>query len=330
MLEAIGLSPVESRLYTTLIDNPRSTAPELARYCEIPSGQAARGLAHLARRGLASRLPGEHACYIAVAPDISIQLLLSRREHELHQVRAAIQELTVAFHRASRHTHPAELVEVVTGSQNIMSRAFQLQDSAQASMRAIDMPPYVMPMGANVERERRRLSERIDYRVLYDREAVAQPGRLSDIQRLRERGEKARVLAGLPLKLWIADDTAALIPIRGSNHENDAAFIVYPSALLDGLIALFELEWERAVPMRLLSTARAEAHDAQGPSTPDPDEITGALLSLLAAGLTDEGIARSLGLSLRTVQRRIHDLMRELNATTRFQAGMAARERGWV
>jgi len=61
-----------------------------------------------------------------------------------------------------------------------------------------------------------------------------------------------------------------------------------------------------------------------------PDESTRALLALLAAGLTDEAIARSLGISLRTVQRRIHDLMETLGATTRFQAGMAARERGWV
>jgi len=64
--------------------------------------------------------------------------------------------------------------------------------------------------------------------------------------------------------------------------------------------------------------------------TTGPDEMTSKLLALLASGVTDEAIARALGLGLRTVQRRISALMSDLNASTRFQAGMAARERGWV
>jgi DNA-binding NarL/FixJ family response regulator len=51
------------------------------------------------------------------------------------------------------------------------------------------------------------------------------------------------------------------------------------------------------------------------------------LLGLLVAGLKDETIARQLGVSLRTVQRRIAALMHELGARTRFQAGVAARDR---
>lgn len=325
MLEAIGLSAVDSRLYATLIDNPRSTASQLAQHCEINPEQSARALAQLARRGLASRLPGKRARYVAVAPDVSIQPLLSRREDELHRVRTAIHELMTAFHRASRHTHPAELVEVVTGPQNIMRRAFQLQDGAQALMRGIDKPPYAMTWVGNAEHEARRLREGIEYRALYDREAVEQPGKLADIQLSCEQGEKARVLADLPIKLWIADDSAALIPVRSATYGIDAALIVYPSALLDALIALFELEWERATPLRCSPSAHVEVEPGDR-----PDQMTRALLPLLTAGLTDEGIARSLGLSLRTIQRRIHDLMRELNATTRFQAGMAARDRGWV
>jgi DNA-binding NarL/FixJ family response regulator len=87
--------------------------------------------------------------------------------------------------------------------------------------------------------------------------------------------------------------------------------------LLDAVIALFESEWRRATPVREAAPA--------GQGTPDA-----ALLGLLAAGLTDESIARALEVGLRTVQRRIHDLMRELNVMTRFQLGLAARDRGWV
>jgi DNA-binding NarL/FixJ family response regulator len=53
-----------------------------------------------------------------------------------------------------------------------------------------------------------------------------------------------------------------------------------------------------------------------------------AVLELMMLGAKDESIARQLGVSLRTVRRRIADLMDELGAATRFQAGMEAARRG--
>lgn len=310
----------------TLIENPRSSAADVARQCELPARLAARTLATLARRGLASRLPGRQVSYLAVAPDVSLQPMLARREDELLYVRTTIHELTAAFHRSSRHTHPAELVEVVTGVQNIASRAFALQEGAQSSVRGIDKPPYAMPNAdTNADREYQRLREGIEYRILYDVESVRRPGKLDDIRASSQRGEKARILTNAPLKLWMVDDAAALIPIRGSGYAVDAAFVIHPSTLLDALVALFELEWRRGVPVRAFTVDGAGASAEVA-----PDEPTRALLGLLAAGLTDEAIARTLSVSLRTVQRRIHDLLLELGVTTRFQAGLAARERGWA
>jgi DNA-binding NarL/FixJ family response regulator len=53
------------------------------------------------------------------------------------------------------------------------------------------------------------------------------------------------------------------------------------------------------------------------------------LLQELAAGAKDEQIARTLGLSLRTVRRRVADLI-ELGVDNRFQAGVEAVRRGWL
>ncbi len=50
------------------------------------------------------------------------------------------------------------------------------------------------------------------------------------------------------------------------------------------------------------------------------------LLALLGEGLKDETIARYLGVSLRTVRRRVASLMEDFGARTRFQLGMAAAE----
>jgi DNA-binding NarL/FixJ family response regulator len=51
---------------------------------------------------------------------------------------------------------------------------------------------------------------------------------------------------------------------------------------------------------------------------------------MLAAGMTDASIARSLSWSMRTTQRRMRQLMTDLGVTSRFQAGVAAREKGWL
>jgi DNA-binding NarL/FixJ family response regulator len=48
------------------------------------------------------------------------------------------------------------------------------------------------------------------------------------------------------------------------------------------------------------------------------------LITLLLSGLTDEAIARQLGTSHRTIQRRVAALMSELGAHTRFQVGVQA------
>lgn len=51
---------------------------------------------------------------------------------------------------------------------------------------------------------------------------------------------------------------------------------------------------------------------------------------MLASGMKDEKIARGLGVSLRTVSRMLSELMQEMGATSRFEAGVRAHRLGWV
>lgn len=54
------------------------------------------------------------------------------------------------------------------------------------------------------------------------------------------------------------------------------------------------------------------------------------LLDALARGGKDEVVARRLGVSPRTLRRRMTDLMRRLGATSRFQAGVFAAQSGII
>jgi DNA-binding NarL/FixJ family response regulator len=62
----------------------------------------------------------------------------------------------------------------------------------------------------------------------------------------------------------------------------------------------------------------------------EPTAATQRLLRLMRTGAIDETVARELGVSLRTVHRRITHLQQVLGARSRFQLGVIACERGWV
>jgi len=326
LFETLGFSPDEERLYALLLSSPRSTIGDLADYAGLSPQQVVRDLYGLTRRGLVDRLPGKPARHVAVDPAIALEPLLTEQEEQLRRARARSHELTETFHRAVRQSHPTELVEIITGADTTVNRLDHLEQAPRHQIRMFDQPPYIQDMAIGNPQELQRLAAGIEYRVLYSTAAIAIPGRLDGhIRPYCQQGEQARVRPDLPLKLMIIDDRCAVIPIRTGHSRVDASFVVQPCSLLDALIALFEAEWQQATPLE-----ECLNHDPAATPGGPLDKTTLSLLACLAAGLTDDGIARAFGCSLRTAQRHTQGLMHDLGATSRFQAGMKASQRGWV
>ena len=70
-------------------------------------------------------------------------------------------------------------------------------------------------------------------------------------------------------------------------------------------------------------SAAAEAIMSRHPADRD-------LLNMLLLGLTDAAVGAALRISVRTVQRRVADLMETAGVTTRVQLGAEAVRRSWV
>ncbi|MGP3965313.1 response regulator transcription factor [Nonomuraea sp. 3N208] len=69
------------------------------------------------------------------------------------------------------------------------------------------------------------------------------------------------------------------------------------------------------------------------PGSPDGSTLTEqqrAVLRLLATGAKDAAIARSMGVSTRTITRLVSELTAALGASSRFQAGVRAARLGWL
>ncbi|HEX3491821.1 MAG TPA: helix-turn-helix domain-containing protein [Streptosporangiaceae bacterium] len=323
MLDAVGISDSAAQVYAELVETDQLSAAEVAERCGVSARQASAELHNLASLGLALRVTGRPVRYRAVAPDLAVSTLIAQREKELQDVRATMHRLTEVFQETARGRHPDAHVEVVHGTPNIARLAARVHGQTQRQLRGFDRPPYSEEPGASYSLENSRLAVGVAYRVIYDAAALAVPGRMhGDILPSSAAGEQARTRPELPIKLIISDDQLALIPAAVTSRSIDTTFVIHRSPILDALIALFEAEWARATPVPGMSA---------GPdAVTGPDAETATLLAMLAAGMTDASIARSLSWSMRTTQRRMRQLMTDLGVTTRFQAGVAARERGWL
>jgi Sugar-specific transcriptional regulator TrmB len=328
VLDAVGLSDAATRIYSELVETDQLTVAEIAGRCGFPARQAAAELRTLASLGLVFRVTGRPARYRANAPDLAVSPLIAKREQELQEARSAMYQLAEVFQESSRGRRPDATVDVVRGTPNIARLAARVHEQTQRELRGFDRPPYSNEPGASYPLERSRIAGGVSYRVIYDSAALAVPGRMyDDILPSSAAGEQARIRLELPIKLIISDDQLALIPAAVTSRSIDTTFVIHRSPILDALIALFEAEWAKAAPIPGAGTAPAGAAVSASGA---PDAETAALLAMLAAGMTDGAIARSLSWSMRTTQRRMSQLMSDLGVASRFQAGVAAREKGWL
>ena len=324
MLDVLGVNPTEERLYRELLRQPGAAISSLAVSVGISIGQARRAVAGLSRAGLISR-GSSSSRLIPAPPDVAVDALIAQRSEELGRARLAANDLLEEYRRGSLNEKAGELIEVLTGRHAIYQRFVQLMHSAQREVLIFDKPPYVGPPDNPIQFE--LLPRGIRWRAMYAQEAVQSIERISHVRALQRAGERARVTPDLPLKLAIVDGRHALLPLTTDRQEEEMAILVHPSALLTTLITLFELFWERGMPLDAPPATSSECQPSEGWQ---PTEADRTLLALLTAGATDEAIARQLGVSLRTARRRLAELIQANGVQTRFQLGLVAGRRGWA
>ena len=133
----------------------------------------------------------------------------------------------------------------------------------------------------------------------------------------RALNASVRSAAQPPLTLHLFDQRVAVVVANDT-----AAVVTREPALVLAMSALFEATWASSVDV--------PAGSSSDPSDLPLDREDVALLQLLSDGAKDEQVARTMGMSVRTVRRRVSSLLDSLDASSRFQAGALARSRGWI
>ncbi|MET7694384.1 helix-turn-helix domain-containing protein [Streptomyces sp. NPDC005483] len=333
MLEAAGVSPEQEIVYRLLVTSSGATAEDISRRIGVSDAESTRVLDSLVRQGLASPTDGTPRMFRPVPPDVALLPRIKHTADALDTARAEADRLLETYRETARRHDAGQLLEVITGAEALRQRLKQIQVNAREEMLWFCRAQYVaMPSGSNTE-EFEALARGVRYRVLYEKAFFDDEGAVDNVVAGVRAGETARSVPWLPLRLAIADRSLGIFPLvpggpQGSPGEPTTA-LVRDSSLLDALVALFESYWENAVPLHLSESGDTLATDD---TTPHPalSPADGKLLSLLVVGVADKAIATQLGLSRRTVQRRIQSLMERAGAGTRMQLAWQAARRGWL
>lgn len=322
VLSPWGIDERGEQLYRAVLRHPGRPIDDLSAMLGWPPQETLDHLRTLVRTRLVR--DGGPDGIVGAPPDAAIEGLLAREEHRIgllhHQVATArsVIPLFSEEHRAGElYRYTPVPLDVVAGDE----AGAVIEDLTRTTTGDIVvLQPSVQPgLGERPRLRELTLKQLADGRVLrtvYPLSVLDDPHSLGYVRFWAEAGEEARFDRSVTAQVLVFGEEAAIVPAEWATSSG-SDLVVRTPGLVAALGAFADCVWQHAVPAPLQA------------GVPEHDERR-RLLRMLAAGAKDETLARHLDLSLRTVRRRVADLLLELEVTTRFQAGMEAVRRGWL
>ena len=330
MVDAATDEAVQAQLYAHAVEHPSWTRESAADELGVSLDDVARAEQSLVDLRLLQPSGSPGRSYAAVSPDIAVA---DSTHDDLGRIRAlneaverarsslALFEQVYATARARRQEsdHQIELVDTPATVARVVSDA-----AARCSVRAYIMHPRV-DFRAEMHRASaiydRELVERgVERRNLYHVGTLTNAATRKAVAELEPIGVKFRTLPVVPVHAIIYDDDLAIISRRSSDDDR-AALVIRDPQVVQLARHLYETVWDYATPFT--------PSDA-GPAGLGPTPAQQRILEGLAAGLTDEVVARRAGVHVRTVRRNITALCEIAGVESRFQLALRARELGWL
>jgi DNA-binding CsgD family transcriptional regulator len=326
VLESLGLDAACEALYRRMLACPQEDPAEAGKHLDFDPVQIDAAAGTLIEFGLLCASQSRPGSLRAVSAPTGMEILIARQQTELaaqqHRVeasRVAAAQLVAEYADLRPGTHAG--VEQIVGLDLINERlAALVRTTSRESMtftprRAMspDSMATARPMDQQV------LQRGVRVRDIYLDNVRNDPASVAYIEWQTSLGAQVRSMPSLPTRMIILDRQVAFLPARSDNTAA-AALILTGQGTLTVLCALFESTWSTAQPL-----GQAPPRDTHGLT---PQES--AVLHLLAEGHTDETIAKRLSVSTRTIRRITNTLMNQLQARSRFQAGMNATRQGWI
>ncbi|GIH05572.1 hypothetical protein Rhe02_36390 [Rhizocola hellebori] len=250
-------------------------------------------LQELCQYGLAAVF-GQRA--MPIAPATALTNLLARRQQALMD---SHRELLADYERLiGQSVSPASAqLEVLTCETEVLAALRGLQAQSSCDYCAVDLLPLVA-----VTRPR------APHRQIYTKNLLSSSGLVF------LAGWQYKLIGELPLRMALCDGVAVVM-LSPAGYEM-AAVIRVPT-VITALRHYFDLLWRQATPL-------------DGEEGRQLTRTQRLIVGMLLSGLGDETIARSLGVSTRSVRRHVASLELLAGVSSRFALGAASVRLGWL
>lgn len=329
-LAAIGLSAGVEAVWKALLASPQIGLDELSALTQQSPAAVREALDLLFDRGFLRAGEGTPTGLVAVDPARAVEIELARAEREVAErmeqfaaIRSTLPHLATTYSKGRVDAGPIPSLEVIESLDEVRRQLYRLASGVVRETRSME------PGGLSAQRHLASMdhaeasqdeSNRRGVRdcTLIAEEVVEDPRVYARFRDLLAAGSSVRTLPRVDSRMFIADRSVAVLSIDPWNSPRGALFIRVP-AIVEALAFLFDQTWAYAHPLVL-----------DAPDDDAPDGRPARTLQLVASGMTDARIARSLGVGTRTVRRDVADLKVALGAGSRTEIVAEAARRGWI
>ncbi len=265
----------------------------------------------------------DSASWRVLPPDVVLPAYAMRLEDQARAVRSSVTAMARLFEQSeerSRGLEAFEGIRIMTTLADVRQGIARIVGTARSNVMTVyaDSPVCRELLNASQDVHQRILlnssGEPIHVQANYSDTLLGEPLLPRVMGWRAASGEEQRVTPGMRLTCMANDTGLSLVDLKDENG-GPHGLMISDSAFSKAILDVCRWAWPIGVPWRQGTTS-----DPAESGTPQSQTI----LQMMAAGASDAAIARHLGVSQRTVERRIRAIMDQLNTTTRFQAGVLA------
>ncbi|MFC5724730.1 LuxR C-terminal-related transcriptional regulator [Streptomyces gamaensis] len=273
--------------------------------------------------GLVRRLGADRLAAVDPA-DVSDRLLQGWEERvqcahlDLLWARGQLAELGLIYDTQQHPAQGAQFERVESFEDVMRTMARQVGESREEVLSSLPGGPRsAMELPGSRDWERDLLGRGVRLRTLYQHAARFHPPTVAYAEEVTGLGADVRTITGNLARFVVFDREVLVVPLRGTPK---GVVVVRNEAVVTFAVEMFNRLWAVGEPI----TKPNDKTFVQDLA----NQTKRSILQYLIDGADDRATARALGISVRTCQRHVSEIMRSLGASSRLQLGYLLREKG--
>ena len=270
----LGISETEAKIYLALLAKRELSAREIHELTNVPRTKVYEITQKMILKGMCiAKKMGRRMKFQAVEPKRAFSKLVLEYQNELEnrkKLASKLGELLLPLYdQGMKNIDVSEYIEVITDISSIHERYVSLLKNTKFELLGFAKPPYAFggkrsKLEEQESAEFEMLSRGVEVRILYEYGSVQDLDTLLEhIKKCILRGEKARVIEKLPLKMYVFDRKYVLMALENKKTENSSLtmIVVEHSGLGKATSILFDHLWSKAKDYRELEVLTGRSHE---------------------------------------------------------------------